>query len=48
MKLDMKGDYVRDSKTQRGARHPESELQRVALEQKWNPEIFSFAQSLKK
>ena len=44
----MKGDYVRDSKKQRGEGQPESELQCVALEQTWNPEIFSFAQSVKK
>ena len=48
MKVCMKGDYTRDSKKQRGEGQQESELQCVALEQKLNPDIFSFAQSLKK
>ncbi len=48
MTMCMKGDYTRDTKKQRGEGQQESELQCVALEQKLNPDIFSFAQSLKK
>ncbi len=48
MNVYAKLDYVRDSKMHQGEGLPQSELHYVALEQKYNLEIFSFAQTLKK